>query len=123
VIKALGKSLRLEEPLAGPNERDVPERGQGHLFEAATGDLKGAYHAWGYRRAVEADFTYTCGSDAPAEGHVRTWEGTGTGFLPCSSGPPDPARAFVVDNLGRGGSKDCVLDAATEWLSAQPGCP
>jgi hypothetical protein len=123
VIKALGKSLRLEEPLAGPNERDVPERGQGHAFEAATGDLKGASYAWGYRRAVEADFTYTCGSDAPAEGHVRTWEGTGTGFLPCSSGPPDPARAFVVDNLGRGGSKDCVLDAATEWLSAQPGCP
>lgn len=36
---------------------------------------------------------------------------------------PVPPDQPVVDNLGRGGSKDPVLDAATEWLSAQPGCP
>jgi C-terminal processing protease CtpA/Prc len=35
---------------------------------------------------------------------------------------PIPPDQPVVDNLGRGGSKDPVLDAATEWLSEQPGC-
>jgi hypothetical protein len=89
VIKALGIHLRVGEPLAGPTERDVPEDGQGHFFEAATGDLKGAYYSWGYRKVIKADFTYTCGSNAPTKGHVRTWEGTGTGFLSCSSGPSD----------------------------------
>ncbi|MFD9934061.1 hypothetical protein ACFWZ6_13090 [Streptomyces massasporeus] len=89
VIKALGKHLRVGEPLAGPSERDVPEEGLGHVFEAATGDLKGAYYAWAYRKAVEADFAYTCGSNASVKGHVRTWEETGTGFLACSSGPSE----------------------------------
>ncbi|WP_323137732.1 S41 family peptidase [Streptomyces sp. NEAU-H22] len=35
---------------------------------------------------------------------------------------PIPPDQPVVDDLGRGGSKDPVLDAATEWLSEQPGC-
>ncbi|GGV90986.1 peptidase S41 [Streptomyces massasporeus] len=35
---------------------------------------------------------------------------------------PIPPDQPVVDNLGRGGSKDPVLDAATQWLSEQPGC-
>ncbi|MFH9015415.1 hypothetical protein ACH4C6_29105 [Streptomyces sp. NPDC017943] len=89
VITALGKHLGVEEPLAGPSERDVPEERLGHVFEAATGDLKGAYYSWGYRKAVEADFAYACGSAAPVRGHVRTWEGTGTGFLPCSAEPAE----------------------------------
>ncbi|MFJ4277581.1 hypothetical protein [Streptomyces massasporeus] len=89
VIKALGKHLRVGEPLAGPSERDVPEEDLGHVFEAATGDLKGAYYSWAYRKTVEADFAYTCGSNASVKGHVRTWEETGTGFLPCSSSPSE----------------------------------
>jgi hypothetical protein len=90
VIKALGKHLRLAEPLAGPSERDVPEQGPGHAFEAAAGDLRGACYAWGYRKAVEADFTCTCGSAAPAEGRVRTWEETGTGSSPARARGRDP---------------------------------
>ncbi|MFJ7073520.1 S41 family peptidase [Streptomyces sp. NPDC098781] len=35
---------------------------------------------------------------------------------------PIPPDQPVVHNLGRGGSKDPVLEAATEWLSEQPGC-
>ncbi|MDG9711337.1 S41 family peptidase [Streptomyces sp. DH10] len=35
---------------------------------------------------------------------------------------PIPPDQPVVDNLGRGRGKDPVLDAATEWLSEQPGC-
>ncbi|MGW9498751.1 S41 family peptidase [Streptomyces prasinus] len=42
-----------------------------------------------------------------------------TGRAYDSAIPPDQP---VVDNLGRGESKDPVLDAATEWLSGQPGC-
>ncbi|MEU3933660.1 hypothetical protein AB0E85_16715 [Streptomyces sp. NPDC029044] len=82
VIKALGRHLKAEEPLAGPSEKEVPE--EDHFFEVATGDLKGAYYSWGYIRLVTADFTYTCGNGEPVKGRVRTWEGTGSGFLPCS---------------------------------------
>ncbi|MEV5357160.1 hypothetical protein [Streptomyces sp. NPDC052693] len=89
VIEALGKHLRVEEPLADPGERDVPKEGLGHVFEAATGDLKGAYYSWGYRKGVEADFVYACGSSESARGHVRTWEETGTGFLSCASDPSE----------------------------------
>ncbi|MBB1254789.1 peptidase S41 [Streptomyces sp. OF3] len=35
---------------------------------------------------------------------------------------PIPPDQPVVDNLGRGGAKDPVLEAAKEWLSEQPGC-
>lgn len=42
-----------------------------------------------------------------------------TGRAYDSAIPPDQP---VVDNLGRGRSEDPVLDAATEWLSEQPGC-
>ncbi|MEG8281318.1 hypothetical protein [Streptomyces sp. AHA2] len=85
VIKALGKHLRADEPLGDPSEPDVT----GHTFEAATGDLKGAYYSWRYRKEVEADFTYTCSSNAPVKGHVQTWEETGSGFLPCFSDPSE----------------------------------
>ncbi|MDC0772880.1 hypothetical protein [Streptomyces sp. HD] len=85
VIKALGRHLKVEEPLAGPSETYGEEVEQ--YFENATGDLKGAYYAWGYLKLVDADFTYTCGSGTPLKGHVRTWEGSGSAFLPCSSEP------------------------------------
>ncbi|MEU5394328.1 hypothetical protein ACFYQT_21510 [Streptomyces tibetensis] len=87
VIKALGRHLKTEEPLAGPSEEEVPERD--HYFEVETGDLKGAYYAWGYVELVTADFTYTCGNDEPVQGRVRTWEGTGSGFMPCSEEPSE----------------------------------
>ncbi|WP_239696099.1 hypothetical protein [Streptomyces sp. Ncost-T6T-1] len=35
---------------------------------------------------------------------------------------PIPPDEEVVDNLGRGGSRDPVLDAATEWLAEQSSC-
>ncbi|MFI7409008.1 hypothetical protein ACIBU0_10110 [Streptomyces sp. NPDC049627] len=87
VIKALGRHLKVEWPLAGPSEKYGD--GVEEHFEAETGDLKGAYYSWGYLKLVDADFTYTCGSGTPIKGHVRTWEGSGSGFLPCSSEPSD----------------------------------
>ncbi|KUO21949.1 hypothetical protein AQJ91_06455 [Streptomyces dysideae] len=87
VIKALGRHLKVEEPLADPTETYGLE--DEHYFESATGDHKGAYYAWGYIKLVDADFTYTCGSGEPIKGHVRTWDGTGSGFLPCASEPSD----------------------------------
>ncbi|MFI9175143.1 hypothetical protein [Streptomyces lincolnensis] len=92
VIKALGRHLKVEEPLAGPSETWTPEE-QGHYYEAAAGDYKGDYYSWGSIRLVDADFTYTCGSGDPVKGHVTTWEGTGTGFLPCASDPVDSPAA------------------------------
>jgi hypothetical protein len=82
VINALGRHLKVEQPLAGPSETERPE--EDHYFEAETGDLRGAYYSWGSIGMVEADFTYTCGSDRPLAGHVRTWGTVGTGFLSCS---------------------------------------
>ncbi|PTH87809.1 hypothetical protein C9J60_12915 [Streptomyces sp. A244] len=91
VITALGRHLKVEEPLAGPSEKEPPEGG--HYFEAATGDLKGDYYSWGYIRLVTADFTYTCGNGEPVKGQVLTWEGTGSGFMPCSEEPPEGVGA------------------------------
>ncbi|MZF88647.1 hypothetical protein [Streptomyces sp. SID5643] len=91
VIMALGRHLKAEEPLAGPSEKEVPE--EDHFFEVATGDLKGAYYSWGYIRLVTADFTYTCGNGEPVKGRVRTWEGTGSGFMPCSEELPEGVGA------------------------------
>ncbi|MER8008995.1 hypothetical protein [Streptomyces sp. NPDC094149] len=89
VIKALGAHLKVSEPLAGPSETDDAEAD--HYFEAATGDLKGAYYSWSWVGLVDADFTYTCGGDAPVKGHVRTWDKSGSGFMSCSDGPADRA--------------------------------
>lgn len=89
VIRALGAHLKVSEPLAGPSETADAEAD--HYFEAAAGDLKGAYYSWSWAGLVDADFTYTCGSAAPVKGHVRTWDKTGSGFLSCSSGPADRA--------------------------------
>ncbi|MFC8515970.1 hypothetical protein [Streptomyces sp. NPDC057257] len=85
VIKALGAHLKVEEPLAGPSETDEPE--DDHYFEMNVGDLKGAYYAWGWISLVDADFTYSCGSDEPVKGHVRTWTTTGSGFMSCADDP------------------------------------
>ncbi|WP_427920167.1 hypothetical protein [Streptomyces sp. cg40] len=81
VVEALGDRLRTDEPLADPSEVVRPERSQ--YFED-TGDLEGPYYSWGWIGLVEADFTYTCGYNAPVRGHVLTWETVGEGFLPCS---------------------------------------
>ncbi|MBB6420575.1 hypothetical protein [Streptomyces sp. AK010] len=97
VIKALGKHLKVEEPLAGPSETEIPE--QGHYFEVATGGLEGAYYSWGYTKLVTADFTYTCGDSEPVKGHVRTWEGTGSGFMPCSEPPEGVAGRAAAGEL------------------------
>jgi hypothetical protein len=97
VITALGTHLAVEEPLAGPSEKEVPE--EGHYFEVATGDLKGAYYAWGYVKLVEAEFTYTCGSGEPVKARVRTWEGTGSGFMPCSEPPEGMAGRAAAGEL------------------------
>lgn len=87
VITALGKHLKVEEPLAGPSEKEPQD--VGHYFESATGDLKGDYYSWGYIRMVTADFAYTCGNGEPVKGQVLTWEGAGSGFMPCSEEPPE----------------------------------
>ncbi|MFJ5996438.1 hypothetical protein [Streptomyces sp. NPDC092370] len=91
VITALGTHLAVEEPLAGPSEKEPPE--VGHYFEAATGDLKGDYYSWGYIKMVTADFAYTCGNGEPVKGQVLTWEGTGSGFMPCSEELPEGVGA------------------------------
>ncbi|MFB6843320.1 hypothetical protein ACFCXS_00375 [Streptomyces sp. NPDC056373] len=104
VITALGRHLKVGEPLADPSEREVPERD--HYFEAATGDLKGAYYSWGYVRLVTADFTYTCADAEPVTGQVLTWEGTGSGFMPCSEEPPEGvAGRAAADELCPAGSR------------------
>ncbi|GAA3823223.1 hypothetical protein ACFS5L_26795 [Streptomyces phyllanthi] len=82
VIKALGRHLKVEEPLAGPGEVERPQ--DESYYESGTGDLKGSYYSWGAIGLVEAGFTYTCGDGEPVEGRVRTWETTIGGFLPCS---------------------------------------
>ncbi|MFH9587477.1 hypothetical protein ACH4LS_20390 [Streptomyces luteogriseus] len=102
VITALGRHLKVEEPLAGPSEREVAQ--EDHFFEIATGDLKGAYYAWGYVRLVEADFTYTCAGGERATGRVRTWEGTGSGFLPCSESSDDTAGRLAARRTCPAGS-------------------
>ncbi|GAA4538545.1 hypothetical protein [Streptomyces collinus] len=91
VITALGRHLAVEEPLAGPSEKEPTELG--HYFEAATGDLKGDYYSWGYIKMVTADFAYTCGNGEPVKGQVLTWEGTGSGFMPCSEELPEGVGA------------------------------
>ncbi|MFD5833577.1 hypothetical protein ACFWHV_08380 [Streptomyces collinus] len=91
VITELGTHLSVEEPLAGPSEKEPTELG--HYFEAATGDLKGDYYSWGYIKMVTADFAYTCGNGEPVKGQVLTWEGTGSGFMPCSEELPEGVGA------------------------------
>ncbi|MBK3578793.1 hypothetical protein JHN63_34345 [Streptomyces sp. MBT65] len=88
VIVALGDRLKTDEPLADPTEVMRPERSQ---YVLDTGDLEGPYYSWGSIGLVEADFTYTCGYNAPARGHVLTWETVGEGFLPCSQPSDDDA--------------------------------
>ncbi|MGW3034525.1 hypothetical protein ACWDCB_25340 [Streptomyces sp. NPDC001178] len=89
VIKALGAHLKVEQPLADPSETERP--GHDEYFEVHTGDLKGAYYSWAYIELVDAGFTYTCGSDKPVRGEVRTWATTGSGFMPCAEDPADQA--------------------------------
>ncbi|MFD8301104.1 hypothetical protein ACFV29_01920 [Streptomyces sp. NPDC059690] len=104
VIKALGTHLKVSEPLAGPSETDRSV--EDHYFEAATGDLKGAYYSWAWIGLVDADFTYRCANDVPAKGHVRTWDRAGSGFLSCSSGPADRASGrTAARETCPGGSK------------------
>ncbi|MCI3272872.1 hypothetical protein [Streptomyces cylindrosporus] len=88
VIKQLGAYLKVEEPLADPSEAERPA--QDEYFETTEDDLKGAYYSWAYVGLVDADFTYTCGSDEPVKGHVLTWDTTGSGFLSCDI-PADQA--------------------------------
>ncbi|MES5816783.1 hypothetical protein [Streptomyces sp. RG80] len=91
VLDALGEHLKAEGPLGDAADRPDPRFDTYH--EADSGDLQGAYYAWNSIKLVDADFTYTCDSGEPVEGHVRTWEGTGSGFLPCAGEPQVSAAA------------------------------
>ncbi|MGW0864113.1 hypothetical protein [Streptomyces sp. NPDC002611] len=103
VIKALGKHLKVDEPLAGPSATERPR--DDHFFEAPADDYKGAYYAWAAIDLVEADFTHTCGDGEPAKGHVRTWEGTGAGFLPCSMSSDEEAGRLAAEQTCPAGSE------------------
>ncbi|MER5575415.1 hypothetical protein [Streptomyces massasporeus] len=103
VIKALGRHLKVERPLAGPSETERPA--QDHFFEYSTGVHEGAYYAWSAIDLVEADFTHTCGDGDPAKGHVRTWEGTGAGFLSCSMPSAETAGHIAAQRTCPAGSK------------------
>ncbi|MGX1565884.1 hypothetical protein [Streptomyces sp. NPDC055506] len=103
VIKALGRHLKVTEPLAGPSDTERPA--EDHFFESATGDHQGDYYAWAAIDLVEADFTHTCGDGEPAKGHVRTWEGTGAGFLPCSMPSDETAGRLAAERTCPAGSE------------------
>ncbi|MFD9985307.1 hypothetical protein ACFWZJ_33520 [Streptomyces massasporeus] len=103
VIKALGKHLKVEEPLADPSETERPA--QDHFFEYSAGAQEGAYYAYAAIDLVEADFTYTCGDGDPAKGHVRTWEATGAGFLSCSMPSDEAAGHRAAQQTCPAGSK------------------
>jgi hypothetical protein len=99
-IKALGRHLGTEEPLADPTTAAEPD--DSHLrFEATVGDLKGSYYAWSFIDLVEADFTYTCpgGAAKPVKGHVVTWDKNGSGFLSCGEPMSDegPEKAGAAE--------------------------
>ncbi|PWI17840.1 hypothetical protein DI272_29525 [Streptomyces sp. Act143] len=85
VLDALGKHLKADGPLGDAADRPDPRFDTS--YEANADDLLGAYYAWNHIKLVDADFTYTCESGGPVEGHVRTWEGTGGGFLSCAEAP------------------------------------
>ncbi|MGW6546029.1 hypothetical protein ACWGBH_24720 [Streptomyces massasporeus] len=103
VIKALGRHLKADRPLAGPSETERPA--QDHFFESPADAHEGAYYAWAAIDLVEADFTYTCGDGKPAQGHVRTWEGTGAGFLSCSMPSDETAGRVAAQRTCPAGSK------------------
>ncbi|WP_328448625.1 hypothetical protein OG780_15565 [Streptomyces sp. NBC_00386] len=99
-IKALGRHLGTDQPLAGPSEPAEPEVTPSE-FSYDLGDLKGSYYAWNSVALVEADFTYTCrgGAAEPVRGHVVTWETVGGGFLSCAERMIDegPAKAGAAE--------------------------
>ncbi|MFF2845588.1 hypothetical protein ACFVT5_04575 [Streptomyces sp. NPDC058001] len=80
VIKALGTHLKTAQPLAGPGEMAVTDTQ--NAFHDDTGQRRGAYYAWNSVTVVTADFTHPC---AVGNGHVVTWETTGTGLLSCAN--------------------------------------
>ncbi|MFE4053852.1 hypothetical protein [Streptomyces sp. YIM B13518] len=86
---------KAEEPLAGPPE--TGRAAEDRSSEVATARLKGAaYRGWSRIGLAEADFAYPCGSAEPVGGRVRTRQGTGGGFPPCSEAAGEdglPARA------------------------------
>ncbi|MGP4049446.1 hypothetical protein [Streptomyces sp. 2A115] len=107
-IKALGRHLKTEEPLADPSESTVPDE-RGSYIEAPSSP-KGSYYAWEHVELIEADFTYACpGSDAePVKGHVLSWERTGSGFLPCGN-------PMIDEGSGKSG--------AAERIAVRETCP
>ncbi|WP_392963308.1 hypothetical protein [Streptomyces sp. LN245] len=91
-IKALGRHLGTQEPLAGPSEPAVPEEIPEQFLHTG-GDFEGSYYAWNSVDLVEADFTYTCrgGGAEPVTGHVVSWKTLGGGFLSCADVTGDDA--------------------------------
>ncbi|MEV6545457.1 hypothetical protein [Streptomyces sp. NPDC051665] len=92
VIEALGTHLQTDNPLAGPSETAGHEKTD---FFNEIGEPRQPYYTWESIDLVEADFTYTCGLNAPVHGHVHTWDTYGGGFLPCSE-PSEGVPAKVV---------------------------
>ncbi|NNN32776.1 hypothetical protein HLK59_20900 [Streptomyces sp. S3(2020)] len=91
VILALGRHLKVEEPLADPSDRE--DTRYDTYYGEETGLTKGTYYSWDSLRMVDADFTYTCASGDPVKGHVRSWDTAGTGFLSCADEPRQDTAA------------------------------
>lgn len=102
VIKALGAHLKVAEPLAGPDEEEVPEE---IVFGRHAGELEGAYYLWRQIGFVDADFAYTCGDAEPVRGHVRTWETVGQGFLACAVSSDGAAGRVAAETSCPAGSR------------------
>ncbi len=91
VILALGRHLKVEEPLADPSDNE--DTRYDTYYEAETELTKGTYYAWDALRMVDADFTYTCDGGEPVKGHVRSWDTLGAGLLSCVDEPRKDAAA------------------------------
>ncbi|WP_216588207.1 hypothetical protein [Streptomyces brasiliscabiei] len=101
-IEALGAHLEVDEPLAGPDEEEVPEE---TAFGRHAGEPEGAYYLWRQIGFVDADFACTCGDAEPVRGHVRTWETVGRGFLSCAVSPDGAAGRVAAEKSCPAGSR------------------
>jgi len=111
-IKALGRYLRTDEPLADPSAPAEPADDGGY-YSVHEGEFKGSYYAWSYIGLVEADFTYTCrgGGAEPIQGHVLTWDDSGSGFMSCGDPIEDGALPTSKAAERAAAAKLCPADS------------